>query len=164
MATPVDVQSFGYIFLLQFFVILTVEVVPRFTKKVVALFITSPNEPLPEGGMTQHPGTIPAFHLEDEHLEKMNRCDNPHKEVHLLSCFWSLTMNPARLSNLCWKSFHSSSPFTAPAFSALNICSSVSGCRDARATFNTGSTRSKTSLSGKLSRHISRYTCPRAQT
>lgn len=69
-----------------------------------------------------------------------------------------LTINPAKLSNLCWKSFHSSSPFTAPAFSALNICSSVSGCRDARATFSTGSTRSKTSLSGKLWRHISRYT------
>lgn len=70
----------------------------------------------------------------------------------------NLTMNPARLSNLCWKSFHSSSPLTLPAFSALNICSSVSGCRDASATFSTGSIRSKTSLSGKLTRHISRYT------
>ena len=70
----------------------------------------------------------------------------------------SLTMNPARLSNLCWKSFHSSSPLTLPAFSALNICSSVSGCSDASATFSTGRTRSKTSLSGKLTRHISRYT------
>lgn len=70
----------------------------------------------------------------------------------------NLTMNPARLSNLCWKSFHSSSPLTLPAFSALNICSSVSGCRDASATFSTGSIRSKTSFSGKLTRHISRYT------
>ena len=69
-----------------------------------------------------------------------------------------LTMNPARLSNLCWKSFHSSSPFTLPAFSALNICSSVSGCKDASATFSTGSILSKASLSGKLTRHISRYT------
>lgn len=69
-----------------------------------------------------------------------------------------LTMNPARLSNLCWKSFHSSSPFTLPAFSALNICSSVSGCRDASATFSTGSILSKASLSGKLTRHINRYT------
>ncbi|KAF3832811.1 hypothetical protein F7725_026476 [Dissostichus mawsoni] len=72
----------------------------------------------------------------------------------------SLTMNPARLSNLSWKSFHSSSPLTLPAFSALNICSSVSGCREASATFSTGSTSSKASLSGKLTRHISRARWP----
>lgn len=54
-----------------------------------------------------------------------------------------LIRNIERFSILCWKSSHSSVPSMLPALMAWKMCSSVSGWRDATATFRRGITRSK---------------------
>lgn len=61
-----------------------------------------------------------------------------------------------RASMRCWKSSHSSSPLMDPAFSARKSCSSVRGCKDARATFSSGNTRSNAEADGNFMLHCSR--------
>ncbi len=72
-----------------------------------------------------------------------------------------LTRNTDRFSILCWKSSHSSVPLTELLLMAWKICSSLSGCSEARATLSSGRALSKDDCVRKRMLHCRRYTSAR---